>query len=81
MSGTAEANCLLEEARTLIDAARQRDLVLRLVGVTFPVAESDEPSAMGVRVFRFVLAGDWGWCKTITLNLDRYEEPEETPHD
>jgi len=46
------------------------DDCLRLL-VTFPLAESDEPTAMDVRVFRSVLADDWGWWKTITLNLDR----------
>jgi hypothetical protein len=46
------------------------DDCLRLL-VTFPLAESDDPTAMDVRVFRSVVADDWGWWKTVTLNLER----------
>ena len=46
------------------------DDCLRLF-VTFPLAESDDPAAMDVRVFRDVVGDDWGWWKTVTLNLDR----------
>jgi hypothetical protein len=46
------------------------DDCLRLL-VTFPLAESDDPETMDVRVFRSVVADDWGWWKTVTLNLDR----------
>lgn len=39
--------------------------------VTFPLEDSEDPSVMDLRVFRSVVADDWGWWKTITLNLDR----------
>jgi hypothetical protein len=46
------------------------DDCLRLL-VTFPLAESEDPATMDVRVFRTVVADDWGWWRTVTLNLDR----------
>ena len=46
------------------------DDCLRLL-VTFPLGESDDPSVMDIRIFRSLVAEDWGWWKTITLNLDR----------
>jgi hypothetical protein len=46
------------------------DDCLRLL-VTYPLEDSDDPDAMDLRVFRSVLSDDWGWWKTITLNLDR----------
>jgi hypothetical protein len=49
---------------------KDADDCLRLL-VTFPLAESDDPATMDVRVFRSVVADDWGWWKTVTLNLDR----------
>jgi hypothetical protein len=46
------------------------DDCLRLL-VTFPLADSDDPAAMDLRVFRSLLGNDWGWWKTVTLNLER----------
>jgi hypothetical protein len=46
------------------------DDCLRLL-VTFPLADSDDPSSMDIRVFREVVGDDWGWWKTVTLNLER----------
>src|SRR3954447_3433188 len=46
---------------------------LRLL-VTFPLADSDDPNAMDLRVFRSVVADDWGWWRTVTLNVDRVGE-------
>jgi hypothetical protein len=46
------------------------DDCLRLL-VTFPLAESDDPEAMDVRVFSSLVADDWGWWRTVTINLDR----------
>ena len=43
---------------------------LRLL-VTFPFGESDEPTTMDLRMFRSLVGDDWGWWKTVTLNLDR----------
>jgi hypothetical protein len=49
---------------------KDADDCLRLL-VTFPLAESDDPQAMDVRVFREIVGDDWGWWKTVTLNLER----------
>jgi hypothetical protein len=43
---------------------------LRLL-VTFPLAESDDSAGMDIRVFRDLVGDDWGWWRTVTLNLDR----------
>jgi len=48
------------------------DDCLRLL-VTFPLADSDDPGAMDTRVFCSVLGDDWGWWRTVTLNLERIE--------
>jgi hypothetical protein len=49
---------------------KDADDCLRLL-VTFPMADSDDPSAMDLRVFRSVVGDDWGWWRTVTLNLER----------
>jgi hypothetical protein len=49
---------------------KDADDCLRLM-VTFPLAESDDPQSMDVRIFKSLLGDDWGWWKTVTLNLDR----------
>ena len=49
---------------------KDADDCLRLL-VTFPLAESDDPSAMDLRIFRSIVADDWGWWRTVTLNLER----------
>jgi hypothetical protein len=49
---------------------KDADDCLRLL-VTFPLSDSDDPSAMDLRVFRSVVADDWGWWRTVTLNLER----------
>jgi hypothetical protein len=46
------------------------DDCLRLL-VSFELVDSDDPSAMDLRVFRDLVADDWGWWKTVTLNLER----------
>jgi hypothetical protein len=46
------------------------DDCLRLM-VSFDFGESDDPQQMDLRVFRDVVGDDWGWWKTVTLNLDR----------
>jgi hypothetical protein len=46
------------------------DDCLRLL-VTFPLAESEDPNAMDIRVFRSTVADDWGWWKTVTLSLEK----------
>lgn len=37
----------------------------------FPVAEGDEPGTIGLGPFSGLLADDWGWWRTVTMNLDR----------
>jgi len=49
---------------------KDADDCLRLL-VTFPLEESDDPGAIDVRVFRSLVGDDWGWWRTVTLNLDR----------
>ena len=49
---------------------KDADDCLRLL-VTFPLAESDDPHSMDLRIFNSLLGDDWGWWKTVTLNLDR----------
>jgi hypothetical protein len=41
--------------------------------VTFPLSASDDdgPGAMDLRVFRSLVADDWGWWRTVTGNLER----------
>ena len=49
---------------------KDADDCLRLL-VTFPLADSDEVGKMDLRIYRDLLGGDWGWWRTVTLNLDR----------
>jgi hypothetical protein len=51
---------------------KDADDCLRLL-VSFPLADSDEPATMDLRVFRSLVGDDWGWWKTVTLNLDRLQ--------
>ncbi|MGO9823461.1 MAG: hypothetical protein ACLPTJ_22755 [Solirubrobacteraceae bacterium] len=49
---------------------KDADDCLRLL-VTFPLAESDDPHSMDLRIFASLLGDDWGWWRTVTLNLER----------
>jgi hypothetical protein len=49
---------------------KDADDCLRLL-VTFPLEESDDAGAIDLRVFGALVADDWGWWRTVTLNLDR----------
>ncbi len=46
------------------------DDCLRLL-VSFELRDSEDPTAMDLGVFRELMADDWGWWKTVTLNLAR----------
>jgi hypothetical protein len=46
------------------------DDCLRLL-VTFPIQDSDAPDSMDLGIFRDLVTEDWGWWRTVTLNLDR----------
>ena len=49
---------------------KDADDCLRLL-VTFPLEDSDDAGAIDLRVFRDLVGDDWGWWRTVTLNLDR----------
>ena len=49
---------------------KDADDCLRLL-VSFPLEESDDPAVLDLRVFNDLVADDWGWWRTITLNLER----------
>jgi hypothetical protein len=37
----------------------------------YPVREGDEPGTIGLGRIRQIVGNDWGWWRTVTLNLDR----------
>jgi len=49
---------------------KDADDCLRLL-VTFRLEDSENADAIDLRVFRSLVADDWGWWRTVTLNLDR----------
>ena len=49
---------------------KDADDCLRLL-VTFRLEDSSDPGAIDLRVFRSLVGDDWGWWRTVTLNLDR----------
>ena len=49
---------------------KDADDCLRLL-VTFRLEDSDAADAIDLRVFRSLVSDDWGWWRTVTLNLDR----------
>ncbi|MGN6867765.1 MAG: hypothetical protein ACTHMY_05100 [Solirubrobacteraceae bacterium] len=49
---------------------KDADDCLRLL-VTFPLKDSSDSSAIDLRVFSALVGDDWGWWRTVTLNLDR----------
>jgi len=49
---------------------KDADDCLRLL-VTFRLEDSDDADAIDLRVFRALVADDWGWWRTVTLNLER----------
>lgn len=50
--------------------AKDLDDILRLL-VSFGLDDSDDPDVVDLRVIRALVADDWGWWKTISLNLER----------
>jgi hypothetical protein len=50
--------------------AKDLDDILRLL-VCFAVEDSDDPDVIDLRVIRGLVSDDWGWWKTISLNLER----------
>jgi hypothetical protein len=49
---------------------KDADDCLRLL-VTFRLEDSGDAGAIDLRVFRSLVADDWGWWRTVTMNLDR----------
>ena len=37
----------------------------------YPVRDGDEPGTIGLGRIRPVVGNDWGWWRTVTMNLDR----------
>jgi hypothetical protein len=50
--------------------AKDADDCLRLL-VTYPLADKPEPGAMNLGFFRDLVGDDWGWWRTVTLNLEK----------
>jgi hypothetical protein len=50
--------------------AKDLDDCLRLL-VSFPLEDSGAPGAIDLGVIRALVGDDWGWFKTISLNLER----------
>jgi len=50
--------------------AKDLDDCLRLL-VSFTLEDSEEPGAIDLRVISGLVGDDWGWWKTISLNLER----------
>ena len=49
---------------------KDADDCLRLL-VTFPLSDAGDPNTIDLRTFRQIVGNDWGWWRTVTLNLDR----------
>ncbi|MGH2896136.1 MAG: hypothetical protein ACRDPM_23105 [Solirubrobacteraceae bacterium] len=50
--------------------AKDLDDCLRLL-ISFPPEASDNPDVIDLRVIQALVGDDWGWFKTISLNLER----------
>jgi len=50
--------------------AKDLDDILRLL-VSFRLEDAGDPDVIDVRVIRDLVGDDWGWWKTISLNLER----------
>jgi len=37
----------------------------------YPVREGDEPGTIGLDRIRLIVGNDWGWWRTVTINLER----------
>jgi len=53
--------------------AKDAQDVLYLVSA-FEVRDGDDPETIGLQRFCSLLADDWGWWRTVTLNLDKIRE-------
>jgi hypothetical protein len=46
----------------------------------FEVAAGDEPDTIGLDRIGSIVAGDWGWWRTVTMNLDKIAHFAEDEH-
>lgn len=44
----------------------------------YPVREGDQPGTVGLDRIGALVAGDWGWWRTLTMNVERIAELAET---
>ena len=49
---------------------KDADDCLRLL-VTFPLSDAGDPNTIDLSTFRQIVGNDWGWWRTVTLNLDK----------
>jgi hypothetical protein len=66
----APMDLLLSKLQIVELNEKDADDCLRLL-VTFPLRDNADPDAMDLRVFKDLMGSDWGWWRTVTLNLDK----------
>jgi hypothetical protein len=49
---------------------KDADDCLRLL-VTFPLSDTGDPNTIDLKTFQQIVGNDWGWWRTVTLNLDK----------
>jgi hypothetical protein len=54
------------------------DIIHLLSG--YPVRDGDEPKTLGLHRVGRIVAGDWGWWRTVTMNLDKVAHFAEEEH-
>ncbi len=71
MPGTLDVTDLLLSKLQVVEQNEKdvHDIVYLLAA--FEVRDGDEPGTVGLARFGAVVAGDWGWWRTVTGNLDR----------
>jgi hypothetical protein len=67
------ADLLLSKLQVVEQNEKDVQDIVYLLGA-FPVRDGDEPGTVGLDRFGQVVAGDWGWWRTVTRNLDRVAE-------
>jgi len=71
MPGTLDVTDLLLSKLQVVEQNEKdvHDIVYLLA--CYPVRDGDEPGTVGLARFGAIVAGDWGWWRTVTRNLDR----------
>jgi len=71
MAYTLDAVDLLMSKLQIVELnEKDADDCLRLL-MTFRLEDSADPDAIDLRVFRSLVGDDWGWWRTVTMNLER----------